>query len=83
MDVKSEMAANVWQVYVEPGQKVAEGDTLMMLESMKMEIPVDAPAAGIVTSVLVEPGVDVREGQLLVTIDKDVSGDAAEGAKSD
>lgn len=32
MDVKSEMAANVWQVYVEPGQKVAEGDTLMMLE---------------------------------------------------
>ena len=50
MDVLAEIAANVWQVPAEAGQVVAEGDTIAILESMKMEIPVLAPVAGTVTS---------------------------------
>ena len=49
--VLAEITANVWQVHVEVGQTVAEGDTLAILESMKMEIPVEAPVAGTVTQV--------------------------------
>ena len=45
-DVESEVTGNVWKVEVEVGQQVNEGDTLIILESMKMEIPVEAPAAG-------------------------------------
>jgi biotin carboxyl carrier protein len=45
-DVVSEMAANVWKVVVRPDDTVAAGDPLVILESMKMEIPVEAPPTG-------------------------------------
>ena len=67
-EVRAEITANVWQVHVEAGQVVAEGDTLAILESMKMEIPVEAPVAGMVTSVAVKPDDQVQEGDLIATI---------------
>ena len=67
--MRSEIAANVWQVRVEPGQEVAEGDTVVILESMKMEIPVEAPTAGRVTEIKVGPNDQVQEGDLLAVIE--------------
>jgi acetyl-CoA carboxylase biotin carboxyl carrier protein len=60
------MVANVLHVQVSVGQSVAVGDTLIMLESMKMEIPVMAEEAGTVTEVPVVPGDVVQEGDVLV-----------------
>jgi len=67
-DVKAEIAANVWQVVVEAGATVAEGDELVILESMKMEIPVVAPVGGTVAEVRVKPEDQVQEGDVLVVI---------------
>jgi len=68
-EVRAEITANVWQVHVEAGQEVAEGDTVVILESMKMEIPVEAPRAGQVREVRVQPGQAVKEGQILAVLD--------------
>jgi acetyl-CoA carboxylase biotin carboxyl carrier protein len=68
-EVRAEITANVWQVHVEPGATVAEGDTLAILESMKMEIPVEAPTAGTVTTVHVSPNDQVQEGDLIAVIE--------------
>lgn len=68
-DVCAEITANVWQVHVEVGQTVAVGDTIAILESMKMEIPVEAPVAGTVTEVRVKPDDQVQEGDVLAVID--------------
>ncbi len=55
MEVHAEITANVWQVRVEVGQTVSVGDELVILESMKMEIPVEAPVAGTVAEIRVQP----------------------------
>jgi biotin carboxyl carrier protein len=68
-DVCAEITANVWQVHVEPGQTVEVGDTIAILESMKMEIPVEAPVAGTVTDVKVKPEDQVQEGDLIAVIE--------------
>ena len=68
-EVRAEITANVWQVRVEVGQTVAEGDELVVLESMKMEIPVLAPVAGTVASIAVAPDTQVHEGDLVATIE--------------
>ena len=68
-EVRAEMTANVWQVTVEPGQAIGEGDTVAVLESMKMEIPVESPVAGTVSSVSVAPNDQVQEGDLIAVID--------------
>lgn len=68
-DVRAEMAASVWKVNVAEGQAVNAGDELVILESMKMEIPVEAPAGGTVTSVLVKESDQVAEGDVLVTLE--------------
>jgi biotin carboxyl carrier protein len=69
VDVLAEIAANVWQVPAEGGQAVAEGDTIAILESMKMEIPVLAPVAGTITEVRVAPDDQVNEGDVIAVID--------------
>ncbi|MBX7069451.1 MAG: biotin/lipoyl-binding carrier protein [Microthrixaceae bacterium] len=69
MDVTAEITANVWQVRTEVGATVAEGDELVILESMKMEIPVESPIDGTVTQVHVKPDDQVTEGDLVVTIE--------------
>jgi acetyl-CoA carboxylase biotin carboxyl carrier protein len=66
--VLSEIAGKVWLVETKAGAKVAEGDTLIVLESMKMEIPVTAPSAGIVKTILVVKDDAVKEGQALVVM---------------
>jgi urea carboxylase len=65
---RAEVTSSVWQVLVEPGAQVEAGTRLVVLESMKMEIPVLAPVAGIATRVLARAGQLVSAGQLLVTI---------------
>lgn len=66
--VHAEMVANVWKVLVAEGDQVAEGDTLVILESMKMEIPVIAEATGTVSTLAVSEGQVVQEGDLIAEI---------------
>lgn len=68
-EVRAEITANVWQVHAEPGTAVSEGDTLVILESMKMEIPVEAPVAGTVREMKVAPNDQVHEGDLIAVIE--------------
>ena len=68
-EVRTEITANVWQVQATVGQEVAEGDTLAILESMKMEIPVEATVAGTVTEVRVKPDDQVQEGDVIAVIE--------------
>ncbi|MSY85081.1 MAG: biotin/lipoyl-binding carrier protein [Actinobacteria bacterium] len=62
------MVANVLEVTVAPGAEVAAGQTVALLESMKMEIPVISEHAGTVTAVTVTPGDVVQEGDVLLTL---------------
>jgi biotin carboxyl carrier protein len=68
-DIVAEMVANVMRVAVAPGDRVEAGDTLVLLESMKMEIPVLTEVAGVVSAVRVGAGDVVQEGDILVTVD--------------
>ncbi|MBZ0274467.1 biotin/lipoyl-binding carrier protein [bacterium] len=67
---KSEVVGNVWKIVVTEGQKVAEGDELLILESMKMEIPVEAPCDGIVKQLFVAEGDQVQTDQELVVVEE-------------
>ena len=67
-EVRAEMVANVWQVVASEGDEVADGDTLVILESMKMEIPVVTEAPGTLTKLAVAEGDVVQEGDLIATI---------------
>ncbi len=69
-EVRTEITANVWQVRVEVGQAVATGDELVILESMKMEIPVEAPCAGTVAEIRVAPDDKITEGDVVAVIDE-------------
>ncbi|WP_440805472.1 urea carboxylase [Pseudomonas syringae] len=69
--VESHIAGNLWQVQVQPGERVEAGDVLVILESMKMEIPLLAPVAGVVQEVRVQPGSAVRAGQRVVVLAAD------------
>ena len=66
--VRSELNATVWKIEVVAGAHVAEGDTLMILESMKMEIPVTAPCDGTVASIEVDEQQAVAEGDTLAVL---------------
>ncbi|QNH00114.1 urea carboxylase [Pseudomonas sediminis] len=68
--IESHVAGNLWQVQVEPGAQVQAGDVLVILESMKMEIPLTAPMAGTVREVRVQPGSPVRAGQRVVVLEE-------------
>ena len=67
-EIRAEMVANVWKVVAAQGDHVDDGDTLVILESMKMEIPVLAEAAGTITSIHVAEGDVVQEGDLIAEI---------------
>jgi len=66
--IKTEITGKVWRIEVAVGDKVAEEDPIMILESMKMEIPVLAPEAGTVKEILVGEGDAVTEGQTVAVI---------------
>ncbi|MGY9082901.1 MAG: biotin/lipoyl-binding carrier protein [Acidimicrobiales bacterium] len=67
--VESPVVGTVWKIQVAVGDAVAEGDDIMILESMKMEIPVEAEATGTIISLSVAEGDQVAEGALLATIE--------------
>jgi biotin carboxyl carrier protein len=67
-EVRAEMVANVWKVVVSQGDSVGEGDTLVILESMKMEIPVVTESAGTVSELKVAEGDVVQEGDVIAVI---------------
>ncbi len=67
--VVSELNGTVWKIEVAPGDRVSEGDTLIILESMKMEIPVMAPKDGVVKQILVKEEQAVTEGEALATME--------------
>ncbi len=66
--IEAPMTANVWKVLVAVGDDVEDGDTVAILEAMKMEIPVDAEESGVVIEVHVEEGGMVEEGEPVVTL---------------
>jgi acetyl-CoA carboxylase biotin carboxyl carrier protein len=68
-EVRAEMVANVWKVVAAEGDQVDDGDTLVILESMKMEIPVVAEGPGTITRMHVAEGDVVQEGDLIAVID--------------
>ena len=69
MKVKTEIAANVWKIVVKVGDTVTSGQELMILESMKMEIPVEAPCDGVVKAIMINEGDAVDDGQEVVELE--------------
>jgi acetyl-CoA carboxylase biotin carboxyl carrier protein len=68
-EVRAEMVANVWKVVAAEGDTVDDGDTLVILESMKMEIPVLAETSGTLARLAVAEGDVVQEGDLIAVIE--------------
>jgi acetyl-CoA carboxylase biotin carboxyl carrier protein len=68
-EIRAEMVANVWKVVASQGDAMADGDTIVILESMKMEIPVLAESAGTLTELRVSEGQVVQEGDVIAVIE--------------
>jgi biotin carboxyl carrier protein len=68
-EIRAEMVANVWKVVKAAGDEVVEGDTLVILESMKMEIPVIAEGDGVIAQIAVNEGDVVQEGDLIAVVE--------------
>jgi acetyl-CoA carboxylase biotin carboxyl carrier protein len=68
-EIRAEMVANVWKVVAAKGDSVDDGDTLVILESMKMEIPVLVESAGVVAEIAVNEGDVVQEGDLIARVE--------------
>jgi acetyl-CoA carboxylase biotin carboxyl carrier protein len=68
-EIKSEITGSVWKILKRPGDTVGEDDSLMILESMKMEIPVLAEASGTVAEIRVNENDAVSEGQVLAVLE--------------
>jgi acetyl-CoA carboxylase biotin carboxyl carrier protein len=68
-EVEAHITGTVWKIECEVGQEVEEGDTLVILESMKMEMPVEAEEEGVVKEILCEEGQSVQEGDALVVLE--------------
>jgi biotin carboxyl carrier protein len=69
MEIAAELVGCLWKIVTRVGQQVEEDDTLMIIESMKMEIPVTTPVSGTVTRILVSEGEVVQEGQILAVVE--------------
>jgi len=67
-EVRAEMVANVWKIVAAVGDEVGDGDTLVILESMKMEIPVVAEGSGTVSEIRVTEGQVVQEGDVIAIL---------------
>jgi acetyl-CoA carboxylase biotin carboxyl carrier protein len=68
IEIKTEITGNVWKIVAQVGQTVDEDEPILILESMKMEIPVAAPEAGTVTEILVVEGATVSEGTVVARL---------------
>jgi len=69
-EVKAHITGTVWKIEAKAGTTVSEGDTVIILESMKMEMPVEAPCSGTVRDVKIKEGEAVDEGKVLAIIDE-------------
>jgi len=69
IDVTSEMTGSIWKVLVEVGQRVEEGETLIIIEAMKMEIPVTVLDSGRVVEILVKEGDMVKDGDIVARLE--------------
>ena len=69
VDVCAHITGTVWKIEVQAGDDVSEEQTVVILESMKMEMPVEAPRAGKVASIAVQEGQAVDEGEVLLTLE--------------
>jgi biotin carboxyl carrier protein len=67
--ITSPMTGSVWHVLVAVGDRVSAGEELVIVESMKMEIPIEAPHDGAVLNIAIAEGAQVQEGDLLITIE--------------
>jgi biotin carboxyl carrier protein len=67
--VEAQITGNVWKIEKAPGDAVEEGEVILILESMKMEIPVEAPSSGRLAQICVAEGASVEEGALLALIE--------------
>jgi acetyl-CoA carboxylase biotin carboxyl carrier protein len=68
-EVESEVTGNVWKVLLQAGAAVEEGETIMILESMKMEIPVESPVSGTLVELCVAEEQQVEEEQVLAIVE--------------
>lgn len=68
-EIEAHITGTVWKIEVKPGDEVAEGDTVVILESMKMEMPVESEDDGVVKAVLCSEGQAVAEGDPLVVLE--------------
>ena len=69
MEVRAEVIGSLWRIVAEVGQRVEEDETILVLESMKMEIPVTSPIGGTVTAILASRGEVVQEGQTVAIVE--------------
>ncbi|RRV10517.1 acetyl-CoA carboxylase biotin carboxyl carrier protein subunit [Pseudomonas sp. v388] len=67
--IKAQMAGNIWKVNIQVGQSIDFGDEVIIMESMKMEIPVEADDAGVVKEIRVAEGDTVDEGDVLIILE--------------
>ena len=68
-DVEAQISGNVWKIELTVGDVVEEEDVILIVESMKMEIPVEAPCAGRISEIRVSEGDSIEEGAILAVID--------------
>jgi biotin carboxyl carrier protein len=68
-EVEAQIAGNVWKIEKAVGERVAVEEVLLIIESMKMEIPVEAPRAGLILEIRVAEGDSIEEGAVLVVIE--------------
>jgi acetyl-CoA carboxylase biotin carboxyl carrier protein len=69
-EIKAHITGTVWKIEVQAGGVVSEGDTVIILESMKMEMPVEAPASGTIREIKIKEGEAVDEGKVLAILDE-------------
>ncbi len=69
VELRAELVGTVWKIVKRPGDQVGAGDAVVILESMKMEIPIATPVAGAVRELSVEEGAMVQEGEVVAVID--------------
>ncbi|WP_312889116.1 acetyl-CoA carboxylase biotin carboxyl carrier protein subunit [Desertibacillus haloalkaliphilus] len=67
--ISTNMAGNVWKINVAVGEEVDEGQEVIILESMKMEIPIEAQEGGTITSILINEGDFVDEGEAIIELE--------------
>lgn len=68
-EVEAQITGNIWKIEKAVGDEISEGDILIIMESMKMEIPVEAPCSGRLAEMRVQEGDSVEEGAVLVVVD--------------